>query len=255
MKLFCKQYSENGVPLIILHGLFGNQGNWGQHAKFFAETYKVYGFDHRNHGRSEWDNSMAYEEMANDVRETMQLYGIERAHFIGHSMGGKTAMQVALNWPHLVEKLILVDIAPVQYTGHHTAVFAGLDILNLDLIENRADADEILAEFIQEKGVRDFLLANLMKDEEGNYSWRMNLDVIRKDYAKLSDALHSEKTFDKRVLFVKGEKSDYLLKKYEKAIFGLFPKAEIHEVKNAGHWLHAEQPEVFQSMVYKFLKQ
>jgi esterase len=254
MKLFCKQYSENGVPLIILHGLFGNQGNWGQHAKFFAETYKVYGFDHRNHGRSEWDNSMAYEDMANDVRETMQLHGIEKAHFIGHSMGGETAMQVALNWPHLVDKLVLVDIAPVQYQGHHTAVFAGLDILNLDLIENRADADEILAEHIVEKGVRDFLLTNLMKDAEGKYSWRMNLDVIRKDYEKLNDSIHSENTFENRTLFVKGELSDYVLQKYEKAIFSLFPNADIQEVKDAGHWVHAQQPAAFQDLVDRFLK-
>lgn len=254
MKLFCKQYSENGVPLIILHGLFGNQGNWGQHARFFAETYKVFGFDHRNHGRSEWENSMSYEEMANDVRETMNLYGIEKAHFIGHSMGGKTAMQLALNFPQLVDKLVLVDIAPVHYTGHHTAVFAGFDALNLDLIENRADADEILSEEIEEKGVRDFLLANLLKDEEDNYYWRMNLDVIRKDYEKLSAALDSDKPFTKKTLFVKGERSKYVLKKFEKDIFRLFPKAEIKEIKQAGHWVHAEQPEALQALVYKFLK-
>ena len=254
MKLFCKQYSENGVPLIILHGLFGNQGNWGQHAKFFAETYKVYGFDHRNHGRSEWDNSMAYEEMANDVRETMKIHEIESANFIGHSMGGKIAMQLALMWPQLVKKLVIVDMAPVSYKPHHDQIFAGLTELNLDMVDRRSDADEILAEYIAEKSVRDFLLANMLKDEEGNYSWRMNVDVIQKDYPKLIDGLASETPCNKEVLFLRGGNSDYVLPEYEKVILALFPQAEFETIDDAGHWVHAEQPELFQAMVHKFLK-
>lgn len=255
MKLFCKQYSEIGEPLIILHGLFGNQGNWGQHAKLLANTFAVYGFDHRNHGRSEWEDGMGYAEMAADVRQTMRLHGIESAHFIGHSMGGKTAMQVALTWPALVRKLVVVDIAPVAYDSHHDHIFEGLKELNLDLIDSRQDADEILTEHVQEKGVRDFLLANLMKDEEGNFSWRMNLDAIQKGYDQLLAGLDAETPFTGDVLFIKGAQSDYILKKYEKDIFRLFPNAQVQEIQDAGHWLHSQQPELFQSMVYKFLKE
>jgi esterase len=254
MKLFCKQYSEIGESLVILHGLFGNQGNWGQHAKLLANTFAVYGMDHRNHGRSEWENAMDYGTMAMDVRQTMRLHHIEKAHFIGHSMGGKTAMQLALTQPTLVDKLVVVDIAPVAYEPHHAQIFAGLKELDLDLIDNRQDADEVLEEYVPEKNVRDFLLANLVKDEEGNFGWRMNLDAIIKGYDDLLSGLSSATPFEGDVLFLKGSKSDYVLKKFEKQILKLFPKAEIEEVKGAGHWLHAEQPETFQTAVYKFLK-
>ena len=254
MKLFCKQYSETGTPVIILHGLFGNQGNWGQHAKILSNTFAVYGFDHRNHGRSEWEDGMSYKEMAEDVRETMGMLNIDSAHLIGHSMGGKTAMQLALAWPELVKKLVIVDVAPVKYKPHHEAVFSGLEILNLDLIDGRQDADEILSEHVKEKDVRDFLLAYLKKDEEGDLSWRMNLDAIIDGYDELQAGLSAQQPFEGDVLFIKGQKSDYILKKYEKEMFKLFPNAQVEEIKDSGHWLHAQQPEIFQSMVYKFLK-
>lgn len=254
MKLFCKRYSEIGEPLLILHGLFGNQGNWGQHARIFANNFSVYGMDHRNHGRSEWEEGMTYEVMANDVRQTMKLHGIESAHFIGHSMGGKTAMQVALTWPQLVKKLVVVDIAPVRYEPQHKEIFEGLDLLNLDLIDSRMDADEILSEFVPEKNIRDFLLANLMKDEQGNFYWRMNLDAIRSSYKDLIDGLPAGNSFEGEVLFLKGGKSNYILKKHEKEMLKRFPKSGIQQVDGAGHWLQSEQPELFQAMVYKFLK-
>ena len=255
MKLFCKQYSEIGEPLIILHGLFGNQGNWGQHAKVLANTFAVYGMDHRNHGRSEWDDHMTYDDLANDVRQTMKLYGLDSAHFIGHSMGGKTAMQLALSFPEMVRKLVSVDIMPVKYQPQHTAIFSGLKELNLDMIDSRVDADEILADHVKEKPVRDFLLANLMKDEDGNFSWRMNLDIIRKEYNNLIAGLNGNGPFEGQVLFVKGGKSDYILKKYEKETLKMFPNSQIQELKQCGHWLHSEEPELFQSLVYKFLKE
>jgi esterase len=254
MDLFCKRYSDVGDPLIILHGLFGNQGNWSQHAKIFANTFSVYGLDQRNHGRSDWQNSMSYLEMANDVRETMKIHEIESANFIGHSMGGKTAMQLALMWPQLVKKLVIVDIAPVSYKPHHDQIFAGLNELNLDMVDSRSDVDEILAEYIAEKSVRDFLLANMLKDEEGNYSWRMNVDVIQKDYPKLIEGLASENPCKKDVLFIRGGNSDYVLPEYEKEILALFPKAQFQTIDGTGHWVHAEQPELFQAAVHKFLK-
>lgn len=254
MKLFCKQYSDTGSPLIILHGLFGNQGNWGQHAKIFANTFAVYGMDHRNHGRSEWENGMSYDVLAEDVANTIRLHGIGKSHFIGHSMGGKTAMQLALSRPEVVDKLVIVDIAPVKYAPHHTRIFEGLNLLDLDLIDSRADAEEVLVEYVEEKGVRDFLLANLIKDEEGNYNWRMNLEAIENGYEDLIDAPSAEGPFEGEVLFIRGADSDYIDNKAEKEISRLFPNARIEEIADAGHWVHAQQPEIFQSMVYKFLK-
>ena len=197
---------------------------------------------------------MSYLEMANDVRETMKIHEIESANFIGHSMGGKTAMQLALMWPQLVKKLVIVDIAPVSYKPHHDQIFAGLNELNLDMVDSRSDADEILAEYIAEKSVRDFLLANMLKDEEGNYSWRMNVDVIQKDYPKLIEGLGSKAPCKKDVLFIRGGNSDYVLPEYEKEILALFPKAQFQTIDGTGHWVHAEQPELFQAMVHKFLK-
>jgi esterase len=254
MKLFCKQYSEEGDPLIILHGLFGNQGNWGQHAKVFANALKVYGMDLRNHGRSEWEDAMSYELLAADVRDTMRLHSIDPANIVGHSMGGKTAMQLALTWPKLVRKLVIVDIAPAKYEPHHDDIFAGLKVLNLDLIESRQDANEIISDHISEKSIRDFLLANLVRDEGGTYSWRMNLDAIRKNYTSLIDNIPANAVFEGEVLFLKGGKSNYILKKHEKEIMKRFPNASITTVPNTGHWLHSEEPELFQSLVYKFLK-
>ena len=254
MKLFCKQYSEEGEPLVILHGLFGNQGNWGQHAKVFANAFKVYGMDQRNHGRSEWEDAMSYDILAADVRDTMRLHGIGRASFIGHSMGGKTAMQLALTWPNLVKKLVIVDIAPSKYEPQHEAILAGLKSLNLDLIDGRQDADEILSEYIAEKSTRDFLLTNLVRDDQGSYTWRMNLDAIRKYYNNLIDNVPADAVFEGEVLFLKGGKSNYILKKNEKDILKRFPNATITPIPGAGHWLQTEEPELFQSLVYKFLK-
>jgi len=129
-----------------------------------------------------------------------------------------------------------------------------LELLNLDLIDGRQDADEILSEYVEEKSVRDFLLANLKKDEEGNLSWRINLDAIIDGYDELQAGLSAQQSFEGDVLFIKGQKSDYIQKKYEKEMFKLFPNAQVEEIKDSGHWLHTQQPEIFQSLVYKFLK-
>lgn len=262
MQLFYKQYSTTGKSLIILHGLFGQQGNWSMQAKAFAENFKVYGFDARNHGQSPHAESMSYAEMAADILETMDVIGIPVADFIGHSMGGKIAMQLALTHPERVGKLLVVDIAPVNYdTGPNEELLA-LQELELDKISSRKDADLILQTRLPNKAIRDFLLTNLQRNSEGAFQWRMNLAVIVKDYALLKsweeveakeDGKNRRNEFSGETLFVKGENSSYLLTAHTDETLMLFPKAKVKVIQDAGHWVHNEKPEQFFNVAQKFL--
>src|SRR5690606_27501011 len=182
MLLHYRQYSEAGELLVILHGLYGNQGNWSLHARQLAERYAVYAFDARNHGQSPWADSMTLPEMAADVADTLRALGLERVHLVGHSLGGKTAMQLALQQPALVASLVVVDIAPVDYQKTRDGVLDALLALDTDKLESRAEADAQLAVDIPEKGVRDFLLTNLQRDPGGGFRWRINLPVIARQF-------------------------------------------------------------------------
>lgn len=252
MLLFHKQYSSEGPPLIILHGLFGHQGNWAGHARVLSESFAVFGFDARNHGQSRHADSMTYPEMAADVAETMDELGISQAAFIGHSMGGKTAMQLALTDPQRVSRLLVVDIAPVAYMSGPDKVLSALLEVDLDRIENRREADSILEKSISSKAVRDFLLTNL-RQVDGRLQWRMNLPVINASHTALRAGLESEHPFTGPTLFIKGEHSDYLMPAYKPQTLALFPKATIVEVKGAAHWVHSEKPERFLQLARDFL--
>ena len=259
MQLFHKQYSSSGKPLIILHGLFGQHGNWNVHAKVFAENFQVYSLDARNHGRSPHADSMSYREMAEDIAQTMDALNIANADFIGHSMGGKIAMQLALTEPDRVNKLVVVDIAPVAYTdaldnGPNKELSALLKI-NLDTVTNRQEVDALLAEEIQDKAVRDFLLTNLQRSAEGKFQWRMNLPVINKDYALLKGWENTDNEFPGETLFIKGELSSYLTSEYKDQTLAQFPAATVKVIKDAGHWVHNEKPEQFIKTAQKFLLQ
>ena len=218
MQLFYKQYSTTGKPLIILHGLFGQQGNWTVYAKALAENFKVYGFDLRNHGQSAHADTMSYPEMAEDIVETMDALDIPLADFIGHSMGGKIAMQLALTYPERVNKLIVVDIAPVNYVSGPNEELSALQKVELSTLTSRKDADATLQPDVPNKAVRDFLLTNLQRNSEGTYQWRMNLSVIAKDYSLLKSwgeiGDKSKSEFSGETLFIKGRNSNYLLPKY-----------------------------------------
>lgn len=254
MELFFKQYSSTGKPLIILHGLFGQQGNWATHAKALSDTFAVYGFDARNHGQSAHSETMSYELMADDVLETMDALGIKSADFIGHSMGGKTAMQLAPNHPERVEKLLIVDIAPVTYQGGPDEVLAGLQQVNPENIFTRQEADETLQGYIDSKNIRDFLLSNLQRSKEGAYQWRMGLAAISSSYQQLKAGLETDKSFSGETLFIKGELSDYILPDYSPQILSMFPAAKIVEVEGAGHWVHSEKAEQFLKLTRDFLE-
>jgi esterase len=243
MLLNYKHYPGSGEPMLILHGLYGNQGNWAPHARPLMQDFNVYALDARNHGQSDWADSMRLQEMANDVAETMRSLRITSAPLVGHSMGGKTAMLLALTEPALVRSLCVVDIAPVDYAKAADKVIGAMQALDLKVIGSRADADARLAESIEEKAVRDFLLTNLQRSEEGAWRWRFNLPVVAQYFSELTGWPQGLGTYEGPTLFIKGERSDYILPEYQEATLAQFPNAEWKIISGAGHWVHSEKPE------------
>ena len=246
------QISGSGEPLIIMHGLFGTLENWGGQIKALSEHFTVYAVDLRNHGRSPHSDQISYPLMASDIIQLMDQQGLGSAHILGHSMGGKVAMQLAMNNPERINKLIVVDIAPVQYPDHHNDVFAGLNSIDLSHLKSRSEADLQLARHIPETGVRQFLLKNLYRNELKQFAWRMNLPALETRYNEISRP-PTGPAYDKGMLFIKGEKSDYITAAYRDEILRLFPKAGYRIIKDAGHWPHAEKAVAFTKLVISFL--
>lgn len=258
MKLNYQQYSNIGPPLLMLHGLFGNLGNLAWHSKKLAEEFSVYGVDLRNHGGSPHDDALSYPLMAEDVRELIAELNIESCYVLGHSMGGKVAMQLALSYPTLVEKVVVVDIAPVTYpekTDGHLDILTGMDAVVVRQVKSRAEAEEMLTDYISDESIRKFILTNLLRSKEGSYSWRLNTAAIRHNYDEIRIAPVAEGSFPKPVLLVKGGLSDYIQAKNEAEIVKLFPAASVKTIMQTGHWLHAEKPQVLQKIVSNFLRE
>lgn len=252
MKLFFRELGD-GQPLIILHGLFGSSDNWLSIAKQLSEDYKVFSVDQRNHGNSPHDDLFDYPTMADDLYNFIQENKIHNPIIIGHSMGGKVAMQFAVNHPDMWDKLVVVDIAPKSYPVHHDKILEGLNSLKLGDLQSRGDADKQLAEYVPEIGVRQFLLKNISRDSTG-FSWKINLPILTKNIEIIGAGLDGKLNSAKPVLFINGANSGYI----KETDFGLigeyFPEAVIHTVNNAGHWVHAEKPEEFMEVVTNFLK-
>jgi len=249
MELNYKQFGQ-GSPIIILHGLFGTLDNWQTTARRLSENHTVFIIDQRNHGRSPHHEGFDYEVLAEDLRDFMESQWIYEATIIGHSMGGKTAMQFALNYGEMVEKLIVVDIGPQAYVGGHQTIFEALLGLDLSKINNRKEADNQLATRIESIAVRQFLLKNLTRNKEsGQYEWKMNLPVIHANYGRILDAIKSDYTYDGETLFINGGKSDYLSPTDLPNLQKFFPKAELKTIPKAGHWIHAEAPDEFLELI------
>ena len=231
---------------IILHGFLGMGDNWKTHAKNLSEKeYCVHLVDQRNHGRSFWSDKFDYDVMVNDLLQYLNHHGINQCVVLGHSMGGKTAMAFALNYPDRVQKLIIADIAPKYYAPHHQKILAGLSTLNLEEVSSRKAAAEHLKNFIPEAGTRQFLLKNLYWVSEGNLGLRTNIAVLKNAAEAIGAAIQSQKQYHQPTLFLYGENSNYINPKTDTEILKYFPKAEIIEIKGAGHWLHAEKPLLF----------
>jgi len=252
MQLFQRQYSEAGEALIILHGLFGNQANWSPHARELADTYRVHALDLRNHGASPWGDSHTYADMAQDLVDTLDHLGLARVHVIGHSMGGKAAMQLAFRAPERVGKLILVDIAPVAYPDERFAPLEGMLAVDTASLRSRAEADRRLAEYVDDKAVRDFLLTNLQREGDG-YAWRCNLPVLAQYYPRIKGRPEPMGRFEAPALFIRGGESSYVLNEHRTVIDATFPNARIETIPGTGHWLHSEKPRELLTLVREFL--
>ena len=253
MKLFFKPYGE-GPPLIILHGLLGAGGNWHTLSRsVFSEYFHVFALDLRNHGRSDHDDGFDYPCMVEDVRQFFVEHGLKSANVLGHSMGGKVAMWLALMYPDLVSRLIVADIAPRAYPPHHMHILNALKSIDLTAYTTRAAIDEALAEEIKDMGVRQFLLKNLASNGQGAYSWKMNLLVIYDNYPKVNEGIDTQHSFAGPVLFIKGGRSNYITKNDASQIQALFPASTVEEIPKSGHWVHAEAPKQFAELVLQFL--
>jgi esterase len=248
------QILGDGPPLLVMHGLFGSQRNWGGIMRALARGNQVHGLDLRNHGDSPWRASMSYDEMAADVARYIDSRNLGAAAILGHSMGGKTAMRLALKRPELVERLIVVDIAPVPYHNeHYSGYVEAMLALDLNSLARRADADAALKPAIEDDSLRAFLLQNLVS-EAGSFRWRINLKDIGANMAALIGFPPGGAPYDGPTWFMAGERSNYIRPKDRDAVLGLFPKARLLEIPDAGHWPHAEHPERFLAMLHPLLE-
>lgn len=243
-----------GSPIIILHGVFGSSDNWLSVGKALAESHTVYLPDLRNHGDSFHSDTFTYQAMAEDLKHLIEQENIERPVVIGHSMGGKVAMKFAVNYPDLLEKLIVVDISPRAYPPHHEKILEGLKSINLKEIGSRNEANEALAEYVPELGVRQFLLKNLARGQDKQFMWKLNLPVIDEQIENVGEGLEEQLAMSKSTLFIRGGKSNYIKNEDNIVIVGFFPNSEVKTIEGAGHWLHAEQPEAFVEMVREFIR-
>ncbi len=252
MKLHFREYGE-GQPFVILHGLFGSSDNWLTQAKLFAPHYKVYNIDLRNHGLSPHSDDFDYRVMADDVLEFIEDHQLKDAIVMGHSMGGKTAMNFAVAHPEKLSKLIVVDIAPRAYNLEHYTIAEGLKAIDLETLSSRNDADDALSKYVDEAGVRQFLLKNLQRKPEGGFSWKINLKVISEKLSNVGFDLQYKGKFEKPTLFIHGKRSNYVTEKDWPRITEVFPNA-ILETLDTGHWVQAEKPQEFVDVVSKWLR-
>ncbi|MCB0665464.1 MAG: alpha/beta fold hydrolase [Saprospiraceae bacterium] len=256
MQLHFKSFGS-GDPIIILHGMLGMLDNWQSFGRELSTNHLVYLIDLRNHGKSDHNQTISYTEMANDVRETMESQWMyDGAIVMGHSMGGKTAMQLALDHPSLVKMLIVVDIAPVQYQGGHEKIIEALQNINFVGINSRQEISDQLADKIDDKSIVNFLMKNLSRSKDGSFAWKMNLKAIANGYSNLLAApTYSETPYIGPTLFIKGANSNYLASDYESRIRTWFPNAVIKTIAGAGHWVHADQPVQLKKVLEDFISE
>lgn len=243
-----------GKPLLILHGFLGMADNWKTLGNKFSEKgFQVHLIDQRNHGRSFHSDAFSYELMTEDLLRYITHHQLKRVRLIGHSMGGKTAMFFAATHPEYVFKLVVADMGTKYYPPHYREILQGLETLDFNLIDNRDQADELLAAYVPDSATRQFLLKNLYWTPEKKLALRFHLKSLTENADSIGQALPPALQYQGKTLFLKGEHSDYITKEDEVYLKIQFPNAVIDEIKEAGHWLHADRPEAFFSRVMKFL--
>jgi esterase len=267
MELFCRKLGS-GYPFILLHGLFGSSDNWFSFGRKLASGYEVYLADLRNHGQSPHHPIHNYQEMRDDLLGMMDKLNLPDAIIMGHSMGGKAALAFALRYPSRVKKMIVIDISPFRYDKANAPpqVFApeyviqGLQNIDPEKLNSREEADRQLQEFIPSLAVRQFLLKNLKRTPDNRFFWMMNIPVLVRSMHEIYKGVIDETMIEMQnipefpLLFIKGEKSEYISKRNEEAIHRIFPWAEMVTIHNSGHWVHAEQPVQLLEAVYRFIE-
>lgn len=254
MQILHSKILGQGRPLCILHGFLGMSDNWKSLGNKFAEDgFEVHLIDQRNHGKSFWSEVFNYEEMAKDLKDYMDYHRLNKADFIGHSMGGKTVMEFACNYPHLVGKLIIADIAPKYYPPHHAHILDALGQLDLMEIDSRNKANLELEKHLKDFGIRQFLLKNLYWKDKKQLAFRFNLRVLQNKMEEIGSTLKDTEQFQGSTLFIRGGNSDYIQTEDLENIKKHFPQMSLDTIANAGHWLHAENPNAFYMKSLAFL--
>lgn len=248
--LFARQ-TGTGEPVLILHGLLGSSDNWTAVARELGEAYTVFSLDLRNHGRSFHSHHFDYPAMADDVKSFIDQQNLEKISIIGHSMGGKTAMQFAYLYPEYLDNLVVVDIAPKAYPPHNLITVDALLDLDLATISQLSHADAQLQPAIPDTSERLSHLKNLKRGTDGIYHWQVNLEIIRNNYTFISDAVDGG-SYPKPCLFIRGVNSDYIQDADWDDVLDCFPQAELITIPNAGHWVHIQARQVFVSNVLDY---
>ena len=256
MELYYRKYgSEGDQPIIILHGIFGISDNWVTYARRIAmEGFEVYVLDQRNHGQSPHSDNFNYLALTDDLFDFIDEHEIDDPIIIGHSMGGKVAMRFALENPHLVKKLVVVDITLKAYgpRDNHKSILKAMKSVDLKQVKNRGEVEEELARHIPEIRIRQFILKNLHRKDKNEFEWRINIDGLEKNLDQMFDAIDTIVKFEKPTLFIKGGASDYILLEDFPQIRYNFPNADIVTIAGASHWVHVEAMEVFYQLTLGF---
>lgn len=261
MKLYFREVGDPANPaIVILHGVFGSSDNWLTVSKTIAEHgYRVLSVDQRNHGQSPRADAHDYVGMAADLHEFLLDHHISKPVLLGHSMGGKAVMQYAMDFPNNgdavdFDKLVVVDIAPKFYPIHHAGILRGLRAIDLASLKSRTEADQLLAEYEPQAVVRQFLLKNLYRNEQGQFAWRLNLPVIERELYGIGQELTNPRVVTEPTLFIRGNESPYILDEDIPAIKRIFTNALVETIQGAGHWVQAEKPDAFVAVLTGFLK-
>lgn len=253
MEILHSRIVGEGKPFLILHGYFGMGDNWKSLGNQFGENFEVHMIDQRNHGRSFHADEFDYELMVEDLYNYIQHHELEEIILLGHSMGGKTAMLFAVEYPELVDKLLIADISPRYYQPHHNEILKALNSVDFSIHTSRKLVEEQLSQYIPEVGVRQFLLKNVYWREKGQLDFRFNLQSLTENNSEVGTALPSFTSFDGKTLFLAGGSSGYITEDEMPLIKAHFPNSEVVTIANAGHWLHAEKPKEFYNYVMRFM--
>ena len=254
MKILHSKIIGQDKPLLILHGLLGMGDNWITLARqYVGAGFEVHLIDQRNHGKSFHDDEMSYEVLVDDLYRYLQMHRIEKFDLLGHSMGGKTAMFFALQYPELLNKLIVVDIAPKAYPPHHHFIFDTINKIDLLRFHSRREVEKFVLQFIDSKAIVRFILKNLGRDARGHFKWKANMPVLEASLGELGEALPALQESPVPALFIKGAQSSYILPEDFALIKAHFPNSKIITIPQSGHWVHAEQPAAFFEKTLAFL--